>query len=1243
MKIRSGILPRLKQLKLPEEFIVEDQNGCDVTLRSFIQWQRMHARLWLKLPEELIMEDVRLRSFSGKEYTPGWDTFYSFFSVFLCNLTLRGLAPVLEDIVGTGKHSTFCLCRMDDVNGRCNGVNKDFSTISELEKEYRSLTNNAIPYQSLGFRSVLELLKSFSKSDVEFKTMNNMVYCRAIVNSKTSQVNRSFINDPMFVQKLEIIELLKSFRNGLKLEHFHEAFGKRFGRYLNIHISEILGYLKEIPEAVYLRREQGYIVIYPAVMMTTNQRTLPSNAAQTRPNRNNNNNNNNNKINNISLASSPDNNNNVNVIVQASAMKTSTITTTAISGLSDIVSTLNKEECLWFFDTGHFNSIDQSSNSTGDFINFPELALANSDMLLCKMMDYLSNEYVSRGKILIKLKPYLDPQTNILYNTEYILNDSVVDNIIISNNNNGIDVINKSGDVIINGSKDDDDVNDDNSDVINDNNNNYYNNNINNKTTTKYKEHLLKYPKMYEIMVCEVNREDECFYFQLSEQSSNIDKIMDDLQTFYESKVGSLYRVPTSYIKVGLVCVSLFDGVWHRCVVLHVHYDSVQIHYVDFGTRGTVPKQELRFLRKCFFTMEMQGLKGRFYQTKPAKNGRWSAEAFDYIFNYVSERTLNTVILGFDDDGNYLLKLLYAPYNLDDDNNNNYINNNNNNYNNNTDNKINSNNDLIAFNFFNDVLIAKGYAVHKDDLTREQLRAKMNIFDDVSTDDDDDDDDNYTNTSNDDGDDDDSDGKVGSGDVRSRNKAGRPMAEEIVIKVPKNNIIKHHKLAKDEYEATLINLNDTGYMASCDVSSFLWDDDVDAFPIVILTKTMRQLSIHLHTHPYLFHILMRDVPRLRKNNNGDMACITLYDLDEYNYYFYFFLHQQQQQNRLSSHQQLQNQEQGPHQLPQQQHQQHNEQLFENLRQFFQKEQLLQQQRQQLSQQIAQLTAEEKVQLAQQLVQFYHTANAAVTSTASANLERPVGPELNTLSLALSSTNDNNINNDSNIFSSYYNINKNIIAADTNIYSSNYNAISNSNSSTNSIVTPTEPKYLLVIPNNNNISNGNLLYVNNNTPVNNNPSGLIGFQQHQQQLNYPVQYLQQQQFIPQQQPQQFQNFYHYPVCNRSILIPQQYQMLQQPPTFQQQQPIFQQTQQLPNVISHQQQNVMSQQQKQNVVLQQQQQQQQYQRAMLKDLTYQHPVNQSILTTSQQSLQQNLISRSSNQILSHRLVDFTKKRI
>ncbi|ESN94111.1 hypothetical protein HELRODRAFT_180279 [Helobdella robusta] len=122
MKIRSGILPRLKQLKLPEEFIVEDQNGCDVTLRSFIQWQRMHAWLGLKLPEEFILEDVRLRSFIQWQRIHAWLGYVLFF--FLSNLTLRGLAPVLEDNVEPDRiqHSAFVEWTTNDERWTVVGV-----------------------------------------------------------------------------------------------------------------------------------------------------------------------------------------------------------------------------------------------------------------------------------------------------------------------------------------------------------------------------------------------------------------------------------------------------------------------------------------------------------------------------------------------------------------------------------------------------------------------------------------------------------------------------------------------------------------------------------------------------------------------------------------------------------------------------------------------------------------------------------------------------------------------------------------------------------------------------------------------------------------------------------------------------------------------------------------------------------------------------------------------------------------
>ncbi|ESO11298.1 hypothetical protein HELRODRAFT_183308 [Helobdella robusta] len=64
----------------------------------------------LKLPKEFIMEDVRPRSVA-------WLGYVLFF--FLSNLTLR-LAPVLEDNIGTGRHSTFCHCRMD--SGRISSL-----------------------------------------------------------------------------------------------------------------------------------------------------------------------------------------------------------------------------------------------------------------------------------------------------------------------------------------------------------------------------------------------------------------------------------------------------------------------------------------------------------------------------------------------------------------------------------------------------------------------------------------------------------------------------------------------------------------------------------------------------------------------------------------------------------------------------------------------------------------------------------------------------------------------------------------------------------------------------------------------------------------------------------------------------------------------------------------------------------------------------------------------------------------
>ncbi|ESO02002.1 hypothetical protein HELRODRAFT_161221 [Helobdella robusta] len=48
-----------------------------------------------------------------------------------------GPAPVLEDNVGTGPHSTFCLCRMDDVSGQIHSIDACQVMVGAMEGQIR--------------------------------------------------------------------------------------------------------------------------------------------------------------------------------------------------------------------------------------------------------------------------------------------------------------------------------------------------------------------------------------------------------------------------------------------------------------------------------------------------------------------------------------------------------------------------------------------------------------------------------------------------------------------------------------------------------------------------------------------------------------------------------------------------------------------------------------------------------------------------------------------------------------------------------------------------------------------------------------------------------------------------------------------------------------------------------------------------------------------------------------------------
>lgn len=91
----------------------------------------------------------------------------------------------------------------------------------------------------------------------------------------------------------------------------------------------------------------------------------------------------------------------------------------------------------------------------------------------------------------------------------------------------------------------------------------------------------------------------------------------------------------------------------------NIFYDEVEVFYVDYGTRKSVNKHEFRFLRKEFAVPKAYGFKGRLAGVTPdSRNELLTVEAFNFFLDYVSQKTLNSLLYGYDDEKMMILTTL---------------------------------------------------------------------------------------------------------------------------------------------------------------------------------------------------------------------------------------------------------------------------------------------------------------------------------------------------------------------------------------------------------------------------------------------------------------------------------------------------------------------------------------------------------------------------------------------------------
>lgn len=94
------------------------------------------------------------------------------------------------------------------------------------------------------------------------------------------------------------------------------------------------------------------------------------------------------------------------------------------------------------------------------------------------------------------------------------------------------------------------------------------------------------------------------FWVSFKKYQNQLNKLMKDLDCYFEEHYSVSYQVPDAYLIEGLPCVAPFtvNELWYRAVIDKVHDGGmITVRYIDFGGTNILKKSEIRLLKKEFF------------------------------------------------------------------------------------------------------------------------------------------------------------------------------------------------------------------------------------------------------------------------------------------------------------------------------------------------------------------------------------------------------------------------------------------------------------------------------------------------------------------------------------------------------------------------------------------------------------------------------------------------------------------
>ncbi|KAL3287802.1 hypothetical protein HHI36_002264 [Cryptolaemus montrouzieri] len=130
----------------------------------------------------------------------------------------------------------------------------------------------------------------------------------------------------------------------------------------------------------------------------------------------------------------------------------------------------------------------------------------------------------------------------------------------------------------------------------------------------------------YNVVVAEIY---DLSKFWIYKDTGELDSLMDDMQSFYQ-KNSQKYLVPKYLLEVGLYCVVVTLKEFHRALIVSIppNDNFVKVYFIDYGSLGVAPINEIWFLRDCYSKLEAQAIRTRLSDIfPPVENCTWSTDA----------------------------------------------------------------------------------------------------------------------------------------------------------------------------------------------------------------------------------------------------------------------------------------------------------------------------------------------------------------------------------------------------------------------------------------------------------------------------------------------------------------------------------------------------------------------------------------------------------------------------------------